>query len=32
VANHQEMLEKHVGVAKLLDMQQRVATREGYRP
>lgn len=32
VANHQEMLEKHVGVAKLLDMQRRVATREGYRP
>ena len=32
VASHQEMLEKHVGVAKLLDMQQRVATREGYRP
>ncbi len=32
VANHQEMLAKHVGVAKLLDMQSRVATREGYRP
>jgi glutaconate CoA-transferase subunit A len=32
VANHQEMLDKHVGVAKLLDMQSRVATREGYRP
>ena len=32
VANHQEMLEKHVGVAKLIEMQRRVATREGYRP
>jgi acyl CoA:acetate/3-ketoacid CoA transferase alpha subunit len=32
VANHQEMLEKHVGVTKLLDMQRRAATKEGYRP
>jgi hypothetical protein len=32
VANDQEMLEKHVGVAKLLEMQRRVATKEGYRP
>jgi glutaconate CoA-transferase subunit A len=32
VANDQEMLEKHVGVAKLLEMQRRVASKEGYRP
>ena len=28
VANHQEMLDKHVEVAKLLDMQSRLASRE----
>jgi hypothetical protein len=32
VANDQEMLEKHVGLARLLDMQRRVASKEGYRP
>jgi len=32
VANDQEMLEKHVGVAKLLEMQRRVPTKEGYKP
>jgi acyl CoA:acetate/3-ketoacid CoA transferase alpha subunit len=32
VANDQEMLEKQVGLARLLDMQRRVASKEGYRP
>jgi len=31
VSSHQEMLEKHVGVAKLLDMKKREVIKEGYR-
>ncbi len=32
VADDQEMLAKHVGVARLLEMERRLATKEGYRP
>ncbi len=30
--NHQEFLEKLVGVPKLLELRKRVATKEGYQP
>ena len=30
--SHQDMLEKRMGVAKLLELQQRMKIREGYRP
>ena len=31
VQSHKELLEKHVGVAKLLDMKKREIIKEGYR-
>ncbi len=31
VESHREMLEKHVGVGKMLDMQKRETIKEGYR-
>jgi hypothetical protein len=32
VENHQEMLDKRVGVKKLLDISRRETIKEGYRP
>ena len=31
VSSHRELLEKHVGVAKMLDMQKREVIKEGFR-
>jgi acyl CoA:acetate/3-ketoacid CoA transferase alpha subunit len=32
VSSESEMLEKHVGIAKLRDLEQRATLREGFRP
>ena len=32
LSSHQEMLEKRMGVAKLLELQKRETIKEGYRP
>jgi glutaconate CoA-transferase subunit A len=32
VGNHQEFLEQKVGLARLLEIKKRVATKEGYQP